>query len=124
VFFALAGTKIEIDALLSALPVVLVVALTRAGTFFVGSKIACKRTGADPLITKYAWVGLCPQAGLALALAFVLRDTFPTFGPAASVVLFGVVAFNESLAPPMLRVTLIRAGEAFKKEKVDFAAGH
>ena len=124
VFFALAGSKIDIDALLGALPVVVVIAITRAGTFFVGSKIACKRTGAEALVTKYAWVGLCPQAGLALALAFVLRDAFPSFGGAASVVLFGVVGFNECLAPPLLRLTLIRAGEAGNKQKVDFAAGH
>lgn len=124
VFFALAGSKLEIDALLGALPVVVIIALTRAGTFFIGTKIACRRTDAEDIVRKYAWVGLCPQAGLALALALVLRETFPQFGGAASVILFGVVGFNEAIAPVILRITLLRSGEAGKKEKPDFAAGH
>ena len=124
VFFALAGSKLELDALVGSLLVVVIVAMTRAGTFYVGAKIACKRTGAEAVVTKYAWVGLCPQAGLALALALVLRDTFPQFGNAASVILFGVVGLNECIAPIVLRISLLRSGEAGKKKGVDFAAGH
>ncbi len=123
VFFALAGSKLDIYALWSSLLPVALLALVRAGSFFVGARFACKVTGADEVVTKYAWFGLVPQAGLALALALVLRNTFPQFGDGAAVILLGVVGFNECTAPVVLRAMLVRSGEAGKKQGVDFAAG-
>jgi Kef-type K+ transport system membrane component KefB len=124
VFFALAGSKLDIQTLFASLLPVGVIAVIRASTFFVGAKVACKLTGADDVVTKYAWFGLVPQAGLALALALVLKNTFPSFGDGAAVILFGVVGFNECVAPIVLRIMLLRSGEAGKKQGVDFATGH
>ncbi len=75
------------------------------------------------MVTRYAWFGLVPQAGLALALALVLARSFPSFGEQAAVILFGVVGFNECVAPVILRFVLIRSGEAGKKPGVDFGKG-
>jgi Kef-type K+ transport system membrane component KefB len=124
VFFALAGTKLDVRELWGAIVPVMIIAVVRAGSFFVGTRIATRATGAPDVVQKYAWFGLVPQAGLALALATVLKDTFPTFGGKAAVILFGVVGFNELVAPVILRVMLMRSGEAGKKQGVDFAAGH
>lgn len=124
VFFALAGSKLDIHTLWTSLLPVAVIAAVRAGAFYVGASYACKRSGAEEVVKRYAWVGLVPQAGLALALALVLRNTFPSFGDGAAVILFGVVGFNECVAPILLRLVLIRSGEAGKKQGVDFAAGH
>ena len=123
VFFALAGSKLDIYALASSIVVVMVIALTRASSFYVGARFACKLTGASDVVTRYAWFGLVPQAGLALALALVLQKTFPSFGNEAAVILFGVVGFNEAVSPVILRAMLMRSGEAGKKQGIDFAAG-
>lgn len=123
VFFALAGSKLDIYALASSIVVVMVIALTRASSFYVGARFACKLTGASDVVTRYAWFGLVPQAGLALALALVLQKTFPSFGNQAAVILFGVVGFNEAVSPVILRAMLMRSGEAGKKQGIDFAAG-
>lgn len=124
VFFALAGAKLDIYTLWASLLPVAIIAAVRASSFFLGAKFACKITGADPVVTRYAWFGLVPQAGLALALAFVLRTTFASsFGDSAGVIVLGVVGFNEMVAPPILRRILIKTGEAGKKQGVDFAAG-
>jgi Kef-type K+ transport system membrane component KefB len=123
VFFALAGSKLDIYTLWASLLPVGIVALVRAASFYVGARFACKITGAEEVVTKYAWFGLVPQAGLALALALVLKNTFPQFGDGAAVILFGVVGFNECVAPVILRAMLMRSGEAGKKQGVDFAAG-
>jgi len=123
VFFALAGSKLDIYALAGSIVVVAVIAVTRASSFYFGAKLACKVTGASDVVKKYAWFGLVPQAGLALALALVLQKTFPSFGNQAAVILFGVVGFNEAVAPIILRAMLMRSGEAGKKQGVDFAAG-
>ncbi|HEX5062262.1 MAG TPA: cation:proton antiporter [Kofleriaceae bacterium] len=129
VFFALAGSKLDINVLFTSLLPVAIIAAVRASSFFMGAKIACKVSGAEEVISKYAWFGLVPQAGLALALALVLKNTLPSFGfdqsagDTAAVILFGVVGFNECIAPIILRIMLIRSGEAGKKKGVDFAAG-
>jgi Kef-type K+ transport system membrane component KefB len=124
VFFALAGTKLDIQTLFNSLLPVGIIAVVRATTFYMGARIACKLTNADDVVAKYAWFGLVPQAGLALALALVLKNTFPSFGDGAAVILFGVVGLNECVAPVILRLMLLRSGEAGKKQGVDFAAGH
>jgi NhaP-type Na+/H+ or K+/H+ antiporter len=124
VFFALAGSKLDIYTLWTYLIPVAVIAVVRATSFYFGTKLAMRTTGADETIAKYAWFGLVPQAGLALALALVLKTTFDkSFGPAASVILFGVVGFNEAVAPVILRRMLLSSGEAGKKQGVDFATG-
>jgi len=123
VFFALAGSKIDIYMLWASILPVAALALVRASSFFAGAKLACRITHAPEVVRKYGWFGLVPQAGLALALALVLIKTFPSFGSGAAVILFGVVGFNECIAPIILRIMLIRSGEAGKKQGVDFAAG-
>jgi hypothetical protein len=66
-----------------------------------------------------------PQAGLALAIALVLEKTFPTFGGPAAVLMIGVVGLNQLITPIILRIVLLRSGEAGKKPAVDFATnGH
>lgn len=124
VFFALAGSHLDIYKLWTYLLPVAIIALTRATSFFIGARFACRITNAEPVVTQYAWFGLVPQAGLALALATVLRTNFASsFGNGAAIILLGVVGFNECIAPVILRVMLMRSGEAGKKEGADFAAG-
>jgi Kef-type K+ transport system membrane component KefB len=118
VFFALAGGKIELDLLYASLIPVAILAVVRASSFFLGTKLACVIAKPEPTVRKYAWFGLVPQSGLALALALLVQSTFPTFGPAAAVVVFGVVGLNEMIAPVILRVMLVRSGEAGKRAPV------
>ncbi|MEO8551143.1 MAG: cation:proton antiporter, partial [Kofleriaceae bacterium] len=88
VFFALAGSHLNINKLVVAIVPVVIIAATRATSFFLGSRLACRLTNADPLVAKYAWFGLVPQAGLALALATVLRNNFASsFGNGAATIL-------------------------------------
>lgn len=123
VFFALAGSHLDIDTLWTLVIPVAILAAVRAASFYAGGRFACRVSGAENVVTKYAWFGFVPQAGLALALAAVLRSTFPQFGDGAAVVLLGVVGLNEAIAPVILRRMLINSGEAGKKQGVDFAAG-
>jgi Kef-type K+ transport system membrane component KefB len=121
VFFSLAGCKLDISTLAAmAIPVVLVAA-ARATVFFFGCRLACTRTAADPSVTRYGWTGLVPQAGLSLALVVVIQKNFPTFGTPAAVLLLSVVGLNQLFAPVLLRLSLIRSGEAGKRNTQAFA---
>ena len=112
VFFALAGSHINLHTLYASIAPVAIIVAARATSFHVGCRIATRGPEVDPAVKKYAWFGLVPQAGLTIALALILRDAFPTFGPDASVVLLGVVAANELMAPPIFRVVMLKTGEA------------
>jgi hypothetical protein len=63
-------------------------------------------------VAAYAWLGLLPQAGLALAIADLLRRSFPAFGQEAFALVLGVVGLNQLIAPVLLRVALVRSGDA------------
>lgn len=115
VFFALAGLKLDLDTLFISIVPVAILASTRALTFFLGCRIATRLTNAPPAAKSYAWLGLVPQAGLAIALALVLEKTFPSFGGPAAVLILGVIGTNELIAPVILRAVLIRSGEAGQK---------
>ena len=115
VFFALAGAKLDLTKLVAlALPVGIIVA-TRGTAFFLGTRIATRGPDVDPVVRRLAWIGLLPQAGLALALAELVRRTFPAFGDAAFALVVGVVATNEMVAPVLLRIAFLRSGEAGKR---------
>jgi len=125
VFFSLAGTHINVRELAASILPISIIVLVRAAAFRLGTGAACRVSGAAPVVTQYAWFGLVPQSGLALALALLVRQTFPTFGDSAAVLTFGVVGANELVAPVILRRMLLRSGEAGKKEIADFAvSGH
>ena len=122
VFFALAGAKVELAVLATlALPVAAVV-FARGLVFHVGCRIAARRSDADPVVRRYAWLGLMPQAGLALAIAELVRRTFPAFGNEAFALVVGVVGANQLIAPIALRIAFLRSGEAGKRQIHDFAA--
>ena len=121
VFFSLAGCKLNIYDLWSILLPVLVIAAARAAVFFYGTRRACQRTHADPAVTRYGWTGLVPQAGLSFVLVVVIQKNFPTFGAAAAVLLLSVVGVNQLFAPVLLRLSLVRSGEAGQRDVPDGA---
>jgi Kef-type K+ transport system membrane component KefB len=121
VFFALAGSHMDLHTLYVSLAPVAIIVGVRAFSFYLGCNLAPRGAGVDPAVRKYAWFGLVPQAGLTIALALILQQSFPTFGPDASVVLLGVVATNELIAPPIFRIVMLRSGEAGKRAATDFA---
>ena len=115
VFFALAGAKLNLVALIGLAAPVAILVFTRGTSFFLGTRIATSGPDVDPVVRRMAWLGLVPQAGLALALAELVRRTFPAFGDDAFALVVGVVATNELIAPIMLRIALLRSGEAGRR---------
>ncbi|MBA3345808.1 MAG: cation:proton antiporter [Gemmatimonadales bacterium] len=111
IFFALAGAELHVREFRALWPLVLAVALVRMGAIFVGSRAGGRLAGAEPVVTRFAWTGLVPQAGVALGLATVVADRLPRLGLAMQTLIVGVIAFNESVGPLLFRRGLERAGE-------------
>ena len=113
-FFALAGAKVQLDALAYiGIPAVIIV-LVRAFGFWGGNLIAARVTNAPAPLRKYGGIGLMPQAGLALALGLLIERSFPGIGDKLGVLVLGVVALNELIMPIIFRFALLNSGEAGK----------
>ncbi len=112
VFFATAGATLRLDVLTSVAPAAALLVVLRGSSFWVFGTIAVRFTGASQKVRRWAWIGMLPQAGLALALALLVQREFGPHGHAASALLFGVVAINELGTPILLRFALLRSGEA------------
>lgn len=111
VFFAIAGAAIHLSAVAAVAPLAGALVTIRAIGFLAGARVAGRLARAPDLVRRYVGFGLLPQAGLALALSLLMQRAFPQLAEAATLTL-AVVAFNELIAPAVLRAVLARSGEA------------
>jgi hypothetical protein len=119
VFFALAGSRLDPFALVAIAGPVLLLAGVRGAVFFVGARVVGKATEAAPAVTKFAWTGLLPQAGLSLALVVSIQNNYPSFGGEATALLLSVLGVNQIVSPILFRIALVRSGEAGQKAAAD-----
>jgi Kef-type K+ transport system membrane component KefB len=112
VFFGLAGAMLDLAIFAAVAVPALIVVLTRAAGMWFGARTGARWVGAPPDVQKWTFVGLLPQAGLALALALLIPEVFPDFGRAAAALIVGIVGINELVMPAVLRWGLVRIGEA------------
>lgn len=112
VFFAMAGATLRVDVLLGMAPIALLLVILRGASFWAFGAIATSSIGAPSHIRRWGWTGMLPQAGLALALALLVQREFGLAGEGASALLLGVIAINELVMPVLLRMALLRSGEA------------
>jgi len=69
-------------------------------------------------VRKVAWKAFVPQAGIALALAATVSETYPKFGATLATVVIGTVVLNEAIGPFFLRSALEAVGETASTEEV------
>lgn len=112
VFFATAGATLRLDVLVAVAPAAALLVTLRGASFWLFGTLSMRATRAPAAVRRWAWIGMLPQAGLALALAMLVQREFGSEGEAAGALLLGVIAINELIAPILLRVALVRSGEA------------
>jgi Kef-type K+ transport system membrane component KefB len=114
VFFAAAGAKVALDALASMWPLALLLCAVRAICVWAGSGLGARISGAEPVIRRYAWMGLISQAGVTLALAAILARSFPEWGGDIQALIIAMIAIHEIAGPIAFQYALRRAGEIGK----------
>jgi Kef-type K+ transport system membrane component KefB len=118
VFFTLTGLGLHLDALLAAAVPAAVLWVVRGAGLWVGSRAAMTIAGESEQVRKVAWKAFVPQAGIALALAATVSETYPKFGATLATVVIGTVVLNEAIGPFFLRSALEAVGETASTEEV------
>lgn len=118
VFFTLTGLALHLDALLAAAVPAALLWVVRGGGLWVGSRAAMTIAGESEKVRRVAWKAYVPQAGIALALAATVAETYPEFGDVFATVVIGTVVLNEAIGPFFLRSALTDVGETAPTEEL------
>jgi Kef-type K+ transport system membrane component KefB len=110
-FFALAGASIHLEELRVLGPIALAVVISRAFALFVGCRIGGRVAQAPPEVTRYAWMGLVSQAGVALGLVTIAARVLPEAGTEMRTLFLAMIAIHEVVGPVLLRAALNRSSQ-------------
>jgi Kef-type K+ transport system membrane component KefB len=111
IFFAASGAKVNLSALGVMGPLALLLASVRAGAIWTGIRLGTSLAPVEPVVKRYAWLGLISQAGVTLALASILARAFPGWGEGIQTLIVAMIALHEMLGPIGFQLALSRAGE-------------
>lgn len=114
IFFAIAGAKIDLAALAELWPLALVIVVVRSAAVWAGVTLGGRLTSMPAPARSWLWTAFIPQAGIALALATSIEQLFAEFswGMQLSSLLLATIAIFECFGPILLRLGLIKSGEA------------
>ncbi|MFW5986029.1 MAG: cation:proton antiporter [Halanaerobiales bacterium] len=115
-FFILAGTEIQFDGIVSISFLILaaVYFLTRAVGKIGGSWLGAFFAEAPDNVRKYVGLGLLPQSGVAIALAYTIQRNFvaaPDIGKLIFNILLVTAAMTEVVGPLATKYAITKADE-------------
>jgi len=115
-FFTLAGSHLDLNVMVKALPIALILTIGRFSGKYFGSYIGGVISKAPDVLKKYVGLGLLPQAGVTVGLIlFAAREPmFKSFMSIALNATLATVIINEIVAPPLTKYAIFKAGEAYK----------
>jgi hypothetical protein len=110
-FFTLVGADLHVDALTQMAPYALTLVGLRLLAYFGSVRVAARLAAIPPALAKHGWMGLAPQAGIALTVALAVGHDFPGWGQEFETLGLAAIALNEMLGPILLKVSLGLSGE-------------
>jgi len=125
IFFALAGLQLHLREMTYAGLMGVAFILLRAVGKYFGARLGAHRAGLPGNQADYIGLGLLPQAGLAIALAYVIRNeaSLEVYRDLLLNAVIASVVINEIVGPPLVRMALARAGEIPVPGKAEKAPG-
>ena len=111
VFFALAGADIALADVAAVWVLLVPIVLVRMFGIWAGSWLGARWAGVQRAEGRWVWMGLISQAGVAIGLARVVSEVYPSRGSQLSALFLAVLAINQTLGPILFRVALDRSGE-------------
>ncbi|MFW6007417.1 MAG: cation:proton antiporter [Bacillota bacterium] len=117
VFFILAGTEIKFGSLTSStfIYIAAIYTIMRVIGKMGGPSLAATLSGASTKIKKYVGMGILPQSGIAIALAYTIQRQYSAT-PKIGLLVFNIILFTsvltEVFGPLATKYALFKSGEA------------
>ncbi|MDZ4389404.1 MAG: cation:proton antiporter [Gemmatimonadales bacterium] len=111
VFFALAGTKLDVVETALLAPLVLPIFGVRILGIRGGLRLGARWAKVPHAEVAPVWQGLVSQAGVAIGLVTIASDVYPEAGDAMRTLLLALIAINETVGPILFRRALVAADE-------------
>ncbi len=120
IFFALAGAQLHLPELIAAGAVGGTFIVARAVGKYLGAWLGAWSAGMPSHQAATIGLGLLPQAGLAIGLAYLVQqdDTLVMIRSFVINVVVASVVINELIGPPLVRLMAVKAGEVPSGELV------
>lgn len=111
VFFALAGASLQVAELSTLWPLVVPLVLVRMLAIWAGTRLGARWGRASEPEQRYVWMGLVSQAGVAIGLAAIVAQVYPSRGENIRTLFLATLAVNQVIGPILFRQALARSGE-------------
>ncbi|HKA59259.1 MAG TPA: hypothetical protein VKD28_11655, partial [Gemmatimonadales bacterium] len=121
VFFALAGAALSFNPLdeLKLWPWAILLVALRVNGLRWGLQLAGRSwRGESPVsadVSRYGWLGLVSQGGMAITLAAVLRSAFPEWNVSLEALLVAMIGCHALVGPICFQWALRRTGEVTER---------
>jgi Kef-type K+ transport system membrane component KefB len=112
VFFALAGTRLDLGALGSMWTWALLFVGLRMLGIFLGSHGVLWRLGASFRMGNFYGMSFITQAGVSIGLAGLIPRRYPEGGEILFTLLLAVIVINQIVGPIAFKFALVQSGEA------------
>ena len=115
-FFATAGAELDVPLLKEAWAIALALCGARALFTYGAARLSARLANDVPVVRKWGWSSLVSQAGLALGLGVVVKNSFPGVGDGFGSLVIAAVAINEMVGPVLFKMALDKTGETDRSE--------
>jgi len=110
-FFTLTGASLALDVIPDVLGVALILFFIRILTMVIGGYTG-GLLAKDPMkFNHLGWMPYITQAGVALGLATVVANAFPSWGQQFATVIIALIVINQFIGPPLFKWAIFQVGE-------------
>ncbi len=110
-FYALAGSTLNLTALINNWSLVFVYIAARTAGLFIGTRTGTFLAGAEPNVRRYLWSATLTKGALGIGLAMLVQHQFPEIASLVVAIELSAVIILESLGPIFAKLSLASAGE-------------
>jgi Trk K+ transport system NAD-binding subunit/Kef-type K+ transport system membrane component KefB len=115
VFFTLTGASLSLQVLYSVFGIAFALFFLRLLTMFFGGLFGVYAAKDKKEYRFIAWMPYLTQAGVALGLATIIANEFPTWGHEFETIVIAIIVINQLIGPPLFKWSLNYLKESHTK---------
>lgn len=117
IFFTLTGASLSIQTLMSVFGIAIGLFFLRLITMIFGGIFGVYAANDFKKYAFIAWMPYLTQAGVALGLATIISDVFPTWGTQFETIVIAIIVINQIVGPPLFKWSLNYVKESHVRAK-------